>query len=326
MRRAILSFIIFILGSSVLVVGSRFIQGERRGVTGNVAYTGNAHDPKNLPLGDGRLSEAPKKNYVWPCRVPFGGGGAFRDGPWIKGDGTGDSTIKPHVQGDVAWDNYRYSIKVEGDKRRLIGNGLPDHHTGKFPIDPNDPAFYYDRNPNSIRESEISFNLPLVPQVADKSSCVPMGTIGVMKSGVALFNALDAEGRDAVAHEIQDKCNGHPERDGHYHYHNLSQCIEEHRGKGHSELMGYALDGFGIYGVFGEHGEELTNADLDECHGHAHEIMWDGKAVVMYHYHATREYPYTIGCFKGTPVAVRRGPGGGGPPGGRPPWFPVAGF
>jgi hypothetical protein len=22
----------------------------------------------------------------------------------------------------------------------------------------------------------------------------------------------------------------------------------------------------------------------------------------MYHYHATREYPYTIGCFHGTPV------------------------
>jgi hypothetical protein len=317
----LLVFVAFLIAGSALVVGSRFIAGQRRGLVSETPYKGDPRNPRDLPLGDGRLSDAARKNYVWPCRVPFGGGGAFRDGPWIRIDGTWDSTTKPYVQGDVSFDNYSYEIKIDADKRRLIGNGLPQHHTGKFPIQRDDPAFQYDRNPNSIRADEISFNLPLNPQIAEQPSCVPMGTIGVMKSGVALFNALDGEGRDAVAHEIQDKCNGHPERDGHYHYHNLSQCLEEHRGKGHSELMGYALDGFGVYGFFGEHGEELTNADLDECHGHTHEIIWDGKPVVMYHYHATREYPYTIGCFRGTPIQVRHN----GPPpgGGRPPMFPL---
>ena len=53
----------------------------------------------------------------------------------------------------------------------------------------------------------------------------------------------------------------------------------------------------------------LTNADLDECHGHTHTITWDGKAVVMYHYHATREFPYTVGCFRGASPA--RTPTGG---------------
>ena len=129
-----------------------------------------------------------------------------------------------------------------------------------------------------------------------------MGIIGVMISGVALFNAVDEQGRDAVAHEIQDKCDGHPQREGQYHYHSLSRCLESAHVNGHSEMFGYALDGFGIYGRYGENGKELTDADLDECHGHTHEIMWDGKPVVMYHYHATREYPYTLGCFKGTPV------------------------
>jgi hypothetical protein len=28
----------------------------------------------------------------------------------------------------------------------------------------------------------------------------------------------------------------------------------------------------------------------------------DGKLINIYHYHATKEYPYTIDCFKGTPV------------------------
>ncbi|MFN8426725.1 MAG: hypothetical protein U0X87_10785 [Anaerolineales bacterium] len=36
--------------------------------------------------------------------------------------------------------------------------------------------------------------------------------------------------------------------------------------------MGYAFDGFGIFGYYGEDGSELTNADLDECHGHTHVI------------------------------------------------------
>ena len=42
---------------------------------------------------------------------------------------------------------------------------------------------------------------------------------------------------------------------------------------------------------------ELTNADLDECHGHDH-------SPLGYHYHATIEYPYTIGCYRGDPESA----------------------
>jgi hypothetical protein len=72
-----------------------------------------------------------------------------------------------------------------------------------------------------------------------------------------------------------------------------------------------AWDGFGIYGRYGENGELLTNDDLDVCHGHAHEIEWDGEVVELYHYHATWEYPYTLGCFYGTPILRGRMTGGG---------------
>jgi hypothetical protein len=47
--------------------------------------------------------------------------------------------------------------------------------------------------------------------------------------------------------------------------------------------------------------------------------MIDGRIVTLYHYHFTRAYPYTIGCFKGAvdPALLRRR---GPPPGGlRPP-------
>jgi hypothetical protein len=64
----------------------------------------------------------------------------------------------------------------------------------------------------------------------------------------------------------------------------------------------------------------LTSADLDECHGHTHAIPWNGKMVVMYHYHATWDFPYTVGCLRGaysmaTMLKISgagQGPGGGG--------------
>lgn len=279
-------------------------------------------DAQHIPIGDGKISSTPKVGYVMSCQQNFGGffgggGGAFRDGDWIRKDGTWDSTNKPTVDGDVSW-NGKFEITLDGDKRKLVGNGVPtNHHTGIFPIQQSDDAFQYDRNPNSISETKIVYELSQAPQIAAAPSCVGMGPIGVMLSGVAIFNALDAEGRDAAAHEIQDKCDGHPQQEGQYHYHNLSRCLEERSAQKHSELIGYALDGFGIFGRYGENGKALTNTDLDECHGHSHEILWDGKMINMYHYHSTLEYPYTIGCFKGAPIQSRemRRP----PPNGRRP-------
>jgi hypothetical protein len=137
----------------------------------------------------------------------------------------------------------------------------------------------------------------------------------VATTGVLIFNGFDAGKRDAVAYEVQDKCDGHPEKTGQYHYHDLSRCISD-SGTGHSGLIGYAFDGFGIFGLRGESGKELTNQDLDECHGHTHEILWEGKKVSMYHYHSTREFPYTVGCFKGKSYEPR--PSGGGESVGNP--------
>ena len=127
-----------------------------------------------------------------------------------------------------------------------------------------------------------------------------MGIIGYMTNGVALYNALDAAGHDAAAHEVQDSCDGHPERQGEYHYHSLSRCVEKTEGDG--KVIGYALDGFPITGNKDMSGATLTTADLDECHGTTSAIVQDGKTLSMYHYVLTHDYPYSIGCYKGTSV------------------------
>lgn len=258
-------------------------------------------DLTRLPLGDGKISSTPTRGSVWPCRTETFGTRRSHGGEWIKtADGTFDFANKPTVDGDVMWPHH-ISITLAGDKRRIVGNDLPLHGTGNFPISPGSDVYRYDTNPNSIRAQDVLMELPSNPVAAARESCVSFGAVGMLLTGGLLYNALDANGEDAVAHEIQDKCQGHPQRNGAYHYHNLTTCQKDEDNKKHSALVGYAFDGFGIFGKRGENGKLVKNADLDDCHGHTHVIDWDGKRVAMYHYHATWEYPYTVGCFKGTP-------------------------
>jgi len=271
-------------------------------------------DLTRLELGDGKYSTSPQTGYVYSCMAQFnfnGTGGQGSEGNWLNGDGTWDATKKAVVDGSVTWPNS-FIITIQGDQRVFTGNDLPDHPTGNFPVSPNDDAYTYDRNPNSIQEQSITLSLPANPTAAAQPNCVG-GEVGIMLSGVVIFSAFDADGRDAPAHEVQDECDGHPQVSGFYHYHNLSDCIEDTSTSGHSSLVGYAFDGYGIYGYYGEDGKEVTNEDLDACHGHTHVIEWDGEMVEMYHYHATHAFPYTVGCFHGTPaVRALSGEGGGG--------------
>lgn len=254
-------------------------------------------DLTRLPIGDGHISNQAAQGSVWPCRTDGFGTLRTHGGPWIHGDDTYDFHNKPFASGEVMWPS-ELTIVLEGDTRKITGNALPSHPTAIFPKSKSDPTWQYSPNPHPVLAQTVLRELPATPEVAAKASCVPLGPIGISLTGGLLFNALDANGQDAVAHEIQDSCQGHPTRNGAYHYHNLTTCLED-KNTGHSALTGYAFDGFGVYGHRGEQGEELTNADLDECHGHTHAIEWDGKTANMYHYHATWEYPYTVGCYKG---------------------------
>jgi hypothetical protein len=267
-------------------------------------------DEHALPLGDGKISTEPRRGYVYSCTSSFRGGGARHAGDWINGS-TWDATKKIAVRGDVSWPDADISIRTEGDQRLISSNALPDDHTtGIFPVRRDDPAFRIDRNPNAITAQAITLALPRSPTFAATPGCVPMGMVGVMLDGVPFFNALDDAGRDAVAHEVQDHCDGHPQHRGEYHYHGPSECVKAETEN--NRLIGYALDGFGIYSMYDANGKELTNDDLDECHGRVSTIEWDGRQVEMYHYVLTREYPYTVGCFRGTAVRdqSRQGPGG----------------
>lgn len=260
-------------------------------------------DPSAIPLGDGKVSTSPQAGYVDSCTTNFRGGGAQHAGPWINStNNTWDSKNKTAVEGAVTWPAANHSEKVSGSTRILTTNDLPKGYTtGIFPIARTDPAYQYDRNPNNIGTQSVTYELPIDPAAAATPSCTGLGSIGILTNGVLLFNGLDAGGRDAVAHETQDSCNGHPDGQDMYHYHDVPICIRNDA-KDTSTLVGYAIDGYGIYVERDANGNLPTNADLDVCHGRTSEVMWNGKMTNIYHYDATLEYPYTVGCYHGTPT------------------------
>lgn len=258
-----------------------------------------------LSLGDAYVSlDGPQRGWTWSCspgnpNAP----GAAKDGPWIQGD-TWDITAKVAVSGTQDWAHLAaYTVTATGATRTITTKRVPTvGTTGEFPIKPSDPAYEYDRNPNAIKVSSRTVTLPKNPVKAAAPSCLPMGAIGVARNGVMLYNALDARGEDARAHEMQDSCEGHP-NPVEYHYHAGSACaLTTDAGPNSAVLFGYAFDGFGIYVVRDANGDMLTNDDLDACHGRTARVKWNGKTQRIYHYVVTQEYPYLLGCFTGTNV------------------------
>ena len=267
-------------------------------------------DLTHLPLGDPKIlirnqgDMQPDFLSLWLCGLPVNGAGNSNARDWTNPDGTWDYTRKPIVDGNVTWIS-EFEVSLDGIGNRIItGNALPDHPTGIFPIDPNSIAYQYDRNRNYIKAHDVLYTFPAIPEVATKPYCVSFGPSGISLTGSAIYHGASTLGNDAAAHEILDKFGGHTDGTETYHYHYPTQDLQDHiypHESGHSVLMGYMLDGFGIYGPYGEDGKLLWSKDLDECHGHTHPILWDGMMVNLYHYHWTYDFPYNIGCFKGTP-------------------------
>lgn len=258
-----------------------------------------------LPLGDRKYSTTTAQaGSIFSCQT-LNGTPPVTSAPWLNTTaGTWNLTQKIAVAGSVSW-NGTFAATTSGATTTITSHAVPiaPHTTGIFPIQATDPAYQYDRNPNSIGTHAIDASLNANPVIASSPSCLGMGAIGITLTGVAIYNAFDAAGYDAVAREEQDACHGHPDQSDTYHYHGILQACVPDAGSPaqNSSLLGYALDGFGIYGPWYD-GKVLTSADLDECHGTTSPVEWHGALVSIYHYVSTYDFPYTLGCYRGTPV------------------------
>src|SRR5919199_4147005 len=154
---------------------------------------------------------------------------------------TGYNGIPANVQQVRYSDNYVY----------INATGIPSYSIGPWP-----------GNPNTASNQSYVFKIPRHPveQTGAKTS-TPLGSIGVWRNGVVMFNALDAMSyqnqniwhQNAVVVEGPsfDSCLGHPQQTGSYHHHQNPRCLYTADSTQHSPLLGYAYDGFPIYGPYG---------------------------------------------------------------------------
>jgi hypothetical protein len=189
------------------------------------------------------------------------------------------------------------NLRVSHDESFLIvqSQGYPNHPTAIFPNS---------SNPNSILVQDFTFRLPLRPQLADRITRLPMGPIGLALNGVVFFNPFEQGGMNAVEGYSEvwlDSCCGHPEVRGVYHYHKYPSCVKSpfvDDGRSHSPIIGFAFDGFPVYGPYESDGLMAKDIaaggnQLDACNGHQ-------DASRGYHYHATpNRFPYIIGGYAG---------------------------
>lgn len=265
---------------------------------------GNKYANGILPVGDNKWSDTtPQVGYVYACpdyaaTLNPGAGGAETRGPWFINNGTEYIPAKKiQVGGSVQWQGS-FSNVVSGSTRTITTNDLPlNDKTGQFPVARTDPAYRYDTNPNSIGPQSRVYNLTASPTYG-APQCME-NEAGVMLTGIALFTALDEGGRDAGAWEVQDGCDAHPQQTHVYHYHTLSNCITD---TSVQTVIGFALDGFPITGPQVGVGNILTTDDLDECHGIESEVILDGTPTTTYHYVMTQDYPYSVSCYRASPI------------------------
>jgi hypothetical protein len=254
--------------------------------------------------------------------------------PWINA-ATTPTTIMipklPSVSGTVTAKDIDprgsvFAVTTDKTYRMFKGNGLPTTPMGRFgPVQPGTAAYpYYAAAPGGantipgtpgfgqnyssaaaigISPYNLDIRVPMNPKVLATPQPIGYLVIGVALTGalwhVELANASTTFWANPISILPLDQCFGHPYSQQ-YHYHAYSwKCFPNQGTKGQSPLLGYAMDGFGIYGPRGADGKEIPNSQLDECHGRTAPVLWNGKIQNIYHYVLNSEYPYAVGCFRG---------------------------
>ena len=109
------------------------------------------------------------------------------------------------------------------------------------------------------------------------------------KAGLAHHQAQ----HDTLQTKQLDVCGGHAGRGDDYHYHVKPTCmIDQMANAGDDAVIGWAFDGFPIYGDNNPDGSVISEGDLDVCNGQTDDTFG-------YRYHTSPEAPYIVQCLMG---------------------------
>ena len=168
------------------------------------------------------------------------------------------------------------------------------------------------------------WKIPLSPAIASTTTTAVDGPIGVAINGVPIFNPCKqggcTNGDTKVLGEL-DVCNGHAGRADDYHYHAAPTCLMAGKAASYWDThpLGWALDGFAIYGYNNADGSVATRDGV--CGGNTSTAS---NGPSGYSYHVTDSSPYVLSCFRGTPSPDLAGQGAKYTPIRQPPVTPFA--
>lgn len=187
-------------------------------------------------------------NHPWILLLLLTTTSMFAQGPevtsWIVNSSgqTGFNGLATNVQ----------LVRYSAQNVYISCTGIPGYDIGPWPGNPNTPTTH-----------NFVFRIPRIPQRNDGAQvATPLGHVGVWTNGVSIFNAKDARSynnagiwnQNAVVVEGPgfDNCLGHPAPGGEYHHHLNPRCLYNDADSSvHSPIIGYAFDGFPIYGAYG---------------------------------------------------------------------------
>lgn len=239
------------------------------------------------------------RNQTLFCLAVFASQVACGGSAYTKGDGT---TIQAACSGNGLYGD----AQAHCDSKYLYieSTGVPDHEVmigirhwnGQYVV-------------SQPYSGTNAFRIPLQPTVTAQPTSTSVGPLGVAVNGVPIFNPFAQDGvTDAVANGEMDVCGGHAGRADDYHYHAAPTCLMDKLPSGNP--VGFAFDGFAIYGFTDSDGSAPAN--VDACNGHTGA---DGE----YHYNTIKTAPYMLGCFHGAfdpslvPRTMERAPPPGTP-------------
>ena len=158
---------------------------------------------------------------------------------------TSSGSLPPHQVEITEKDGYRH----------ITSNGIPEVPTGKFPNR---------NNPNSIRPQNYHFKVTLTPKQTGKLQPIGMSNFGVALDGLP-YDPAAAEWwnhdprsgwqKEAFGPGFKtlgiDQNMAHVQPTGAYHFHGLPSFMLAQNPGDSMTLVGYAADGFPIYGKYG---------------------------------------------------------------------------
>jgi hypothetical protein len=214
------------------------------------------------------------------------------------------------------------TVKLTYSKSSVLmqPTGIPNHARDAYYAVPNAGVVVPDATTANIiadptKAQNYKFMIPTTPKYSSSVTNTSLGSIGVMISGAVLYNPFEGDGKTvAMANNFSitnsagitasfvDKCAGHPTPGiGAYHYHGLPNCVTAKVDKVSkpSHIIGFALDGFPIYGDRDNKGKQVTAMKLDKCNGINSSTPEFPKGIYHYVLLGTADARSSIACFHG---------------------------